>query len=315
MKLVVSVFFLLLLLIVVASYICFRLAFSVPKKAPDAIFEMPSSRQYAPYAEATGQMIRDALVIPYEPVTISSFDGRKLFGKYYPAAQAAESAPWLILFHGYRSCAERDFCGGLPFGIAAGFHVLLVDQRAHGKSSGNCLTLGIKERYDCLSWIRYVLSRAGKDAKIVLYGISMGAATVLMSAGLSLPHNVAGIVADCGYSSPSAIIKKVLQKRHYPLFPTYALVRLGGKLFGGFDIEQASAAEAMKQCDIPVLFIHGEKDHFVPCEMSRENYKHCRSSEREILTVPGAGHGMSYMVDTEAYTHTVSAFLKKILNV
>lgn len=148
----------------------------------------------------------------------------------------------------------------------------------------------------------------------MLYGMSMGAATVLMAADLELPENVVGIVADCGYSSPSAIIKQVLQKRHYPLFPTYALLRLGGRLFGGFDIEEASAAEAMENCHIPVLLIHGEDDRFVPCAMGRENFEHCRSSEKEILTVPGAGHGMSYMADKEAYLSTVSAFLKKVFN-
>ena len=309
--LAVSIILLLVVLIVAASYACYRLAFSVPKQNNESLFKMPRTEQYAPYAEATRQMIRSALAIPYEAVTITSYDGLALFGKYYPAA---ESAPWLIMLHGYRSGAERDFCGGLPFGIAAGFNVLLVDQRAHGKSEGSCLTLGIKERWDCLSWANYVTLRTGGTARIVLYGMSMGAATVLMAADLDLPENVVGIVADCGYSSPSAIVKQVLRKRHYPLFPTYALLRLGGRLFGGFDIEEASAAAAMENCDIPVLLIHGEDDRFVPCAMGRENFEHCRSSEKEILTVPGAGHGMSYMVDKEAYLSTVSAFLKKVFD-
>lgn len=126
--------------------------------------------------------------------------------------------------------------------MGMGCNVLLVDERAHGKSGGRCLTLGIRERYDCRRWVDYVIGRAGPDAKIVLYGMSMGAAAVLMAAGPELPKNVAGIVADCGYSAPPAILKSVIRSAHLPVFPVYALLRLGCRLFGGFDPEEASAA-------------------------------------------------------------------------
>lgn len=293
-----------------ASYFCYRLAFSVPKQSREALFEMPDTEQYAPYSAEARQMISDALEIPYKEAVVTSYDGLRLFGKCYIASA---DAPWLIMLHGYRSGAERDFCGGLKFGIASGFNVLLVDQRAHGKSEGKCLTFGIKERYDCLTWTNYVISQAGGSCKIALYGMSMGAATVLMAAGSGLPKNVACIVADCGYTSPKAIIKKVIREMHYPVFPTYALVRLGGMLFGGFDIEEYSAVQAMEKCDIPVLFIHGDDDRFVPCDMGRENHRHCRAEGKKLLIVPNAGHGMSYMSDKRAYLGTVSEFLKSAL--
>lgn len=293
-----------------ASYFCYRLAFSVPEQSREALFEMPDTEQYAPYSAEARQMISDALEIPYKEAVVTSYDGLRLFGKCYIASA---DAPWLIMLHGYRSGAERDFCGGLKFGIDSGFNVLLVDQRAHGKSEGKCLTFGIKERYDCLTWINYVISRAGDSCKIALYGMSMGAATVLMAAGSELPKNVACIVADCGYTSPKAIIKKVIREMHYPVFPTYALVRLGGMLFGGFDIEEYSAVQAMEKCDIPVLFIHGADDRFVPCDMGRENHRHCRAEGKKLLIVPNAGHGMSYMSDKRAYLGTVSEFLKSAL--
>ena len=289
-----------------ASYFCYRLAFSVPEQIREALFEMPDTEQYAPYSAEARQMISDALEIPYKEAVVTSYDGLRLFGKCYIASA---DAPWLIMLHGYRSGAERDFCGGLKFGIDSGFNVLLVDQRAHGKSEGKCLTFGIKERYDCLTWINYVISQAGGSCKIALYGMSMGAATVLMAAGSGLPKNVACIVADCGYTSPKAIIKKVIREMNYPVFPTYALVRLGGMLFGGFDIEEYSAVQAMEKCDIPVLFIHGDDDRFVPCDMSRENHRHCRAEGKKLLIVPNAGHGMSYMSDKRAYLGTVSEFL------
>ena len=310
MPLILTIILLITAAVAAASYFCYRLAFSVPKQSKEALFEMPDTEQYAPYSAEARQMISDALEIPYKEAVVTSYDGLRLFGKCYIASA---DAPWLIMLHGYRSGAERDFCGGLKFGIDSGFNVLLVDQRAHGKSEGKCLTFGIKERYDCLTWINYVISQAGGSCKIALYGMSMGAATVLMAAGSELPKNVACIVADCGYTSPKAIIKKVIREMHYPVFPTYALVRLGGMLFGGFDIEEYSAVQAMEKCDIPVLFIHGDDDRFVPCEMGRENHRHCRAEGKKLLIVPNAGHGMSYMSDKKAYLGTVSEFLKNAL--
>lgn len=310
MPLILTIILLITAAVAAASYFCYRLAFSVPEQSREALFEMPDTEQYAPYSAEARQMISDALEIPYKEAVVTSYDGLRLFGKCYIASA---DAPWLIMLHGYRSGAERDFCGGLKFGIDSGFNVLLVDQRAHGKSEGKCLTFGIKERYDCLTWINYVISQAGGSCKIALYGMSMGAATVLMAAGSELPKNVACIVADCGYTSPKAIIKKVIREMHYPVFPTYALVRLGGMLFGGFDIEEYSAVQAMEKCDIPVLFIHGDDDRFVPCDMGRENHRHCRAEGKKLLIVPNAGHGMSYMSDKKAYLGTVSEFLKSAL--
>lgn len=310
MPVILTIILLIPAAVAAASYFCYRLAFSVPKQSREALFEMPDTEQYAPYSAEARQMISDALEIPYKEAVVTSYDGLRLFGKCYIASA---DAPWLIMLHGYRSGAERDFCGGLKFGIDSGFNVLLVDQRAHGKSEGKCLTFGIKERYDCLTWINYVISQAGGSCKIALYGMSMGAATVLMAAGSELPKNVVCIVADCGYTSPKAIIKKVIREMHYPIFPTYALVRLGGMLFGGFDIEEYSAVQAMEKCDIPVLFIHGDDDRFVPCDMGRENHRHCRAEGKKLLIVPNAGHGMSYMSDKRAYLGTVSEFLKSAL--
>ena len=310
MPVILTIILLITAAVAAASYFCYRLAFSVPKQSREALFEMPDTEQYAPYSAEARQMISDALEIPYKEAVVTSYDGLRLFGKCYIASA---DAPWLIMLHGYRSGAERDFCGGLKFGIDSGFNVLLVDQRAHGKSEGKCLTFGIKERYDCLTWINYVISQAGGSCKIALYGMSMGAATVLMAAGSELPKNVACIVADCGYTSPKAIIKKVIREMHYPVFPTYAIVRLGGMLFGGFDIEEYSAVQAMEKCDIPVLFIHGDDDRFVPCDMGRENHRHCRAEGKKLLIVPNAGHGMSYMSDKNAYLGTVSEFLKSAL--
>lgn len=294
----------------IASYVCYRLCFAVPRQTEADHYRLPDTEQYAPHREAMTQMVKTVLALPYEDVWITSADGLRLHGKYYAGQPGA---PVQIMMHGYKSSAERDFCGGLQVALQGKFHVLLVDQRAHGESEGRCLTFGIQERYDCRAWVDYAVERFGEDTKILLYGVSMGAATVLMAGGLDLPHNVAGIVADCGYTSPAAIIRKVIRDQHLPVFPIYQWIRLGGKLFGGFDLEAATVTEALAHCQIPVLLIHGEDDCFVPCAMGRENYAQCAAANKHLLTVPGAGHGLSYMVDREAYLAALESFLQSVL--
>ena len=307
--LAVSIILLLVVLIAAASYACYRLAFSVPKQSNASLFKMPHTEQYTPYAEATRQMTRSALAIPYEAVTITSYDGLELFGKYYPAS---ESAPWLIMLHGYRSGAERDFCGGLPFGIAAGFNVLLVDQRAHGKSQGRTITFGVKERWDVLSWVDFALERFGPDTKILLYGISMGASTVLMASELPLPENVKGIIADCPYSSPAKIIASVGRKMRIPAGLAASFSWVGAKVYGSFDLLEADSVRAVKKAKVPILLIHGESDGFVPCDMSAE-IQRANPSQIYRCTFPGADHGISFLVNPERYRKLVGEFCEKIL--
>ena len=293
------------------SYITYRTAFAADRKNVIDITSMPSGSQYDEYRSQIIEHIGEVIHLTYEEVTITSYDGLKLYGKYY---HQSDSAPLAILFHGYRSAsAERDFCGGMKLCRDKGFNVLLVDERAQGRSEGRAITFGIKERYDCLSWAEYASKRFGKDKPVFLVGVSMGAATVTMASSLPLPENVAGIAADSGYSSPSVIIKEVIKQRHLPLHITYFLARLGAKLYGGFDLEECSSSEALKNCKVPVLFIHGEGDDFVPCYMSRENYDSC-SSEKLLLTVPKAIHGMSYFLDMDKYSETFDSFVTKCLN-
>lgn len=298
----------------IAAYVCYALAFKVPKKNKSDYLNYPSDEQYGPHREKSLKMIKETLSVPYEPVEIIANDGVKLFGKHYKALSGNENAPLMLMFHGYKSLAERDFSGGLKISLNGGFQVILVDQRACGKSGGRCVTFGVKESDDCLCWANYAANRFGKQTKIILYGMSMGSATVLAACDLHLPENVAGIVADCGFTSPSAIIKKVLGDINLPVSLSYFFVRAGGKIYGGFDLESSSAVNALKNCNLPVLFIHGESDGFVPCDMSRENYAACKCENKTLLTVPGAGHGISFMVDEPAYLTALSKFLSSSLN-
>ena len=139
----------------------------------------------------------------------------------------------------------------------------------------------------------------------------MGCATVLMAAGLPLPSNVRAIIADCGYTSPKEILKTVLKRDyHLPAFPIMNLTELLTRWRAGFGYSDASALDAMRNCRIPVLFIHGEKDTFVPVQMSLDNYMACRAP-KELLIVPGAVHAAASLQDPEGYQRAVLAFMKK----
>ena len=245
--------------------------------------------------------------MPHEHFSIRSFDGLTLRGNYY---EYAPDAPIELMFHGYRGNAERDLCGGVQRCFALGHSALIVDQRAAGRSEGRVISFGINESRDCLSWIDFMLEHFGADVKILLCGISMGASTVLIAAGESLPPQVRGVLADCGYHSAKEIIKAVVRKLRLPADLLYPLIKIGARLYGGFSLEEKSPEQAMKNCKIPVLFFHGEEDRFVPCEMSEKSYEAC-ASIKKIVTIPKAGHGLCYLVDGERYLREMREFEKE----
>lgn len=291
---------------VLISYICFRMAFYSPARPPeksDAI-EIPEGEIYKEFRECMENWVREARARPHEDVSITSFDGLTLRGKYF---EYAPGAPIELMFHGYRGDGERDMSGGVHRCFELGRSALVVDQRGNASSDGRVISFGINEHRDCLSWLDYALGRFGSDVKIILTGISMGASSVLMTADKALPPNVLGILADCGYSSAKDIIKLVIARMGLPAGLSYPFVKLGARLFGRFDLEELSPEEALKNAKVPVIFFHGEDDAFVPCEMSRKNYEAC-ASKKMLVTVPGAGHGLSYPVAPETYLQALRDF-------
>ena len=291
---------------VTAAYACFRMAFYAPRKnaaQTDAI-DIPEGEIYEPYRLQMERWTREVRAMPREHFTITSFEGLTLHADFF---EYAPGAPMEIMFHGYRGSAERDLSGGVQRCFLLKRSVLLVDQRCSRRSQGDVITFGIKEHRDCLSWVEFAVNHFGPDVKIILTGISMGAATVCMTADKGLPHNVLGILADCGYSSPKAIICKVIRDMRLPPCLAYPFVKLGARLFGHFDLEETSPEEALKHAAVPVIFYHGESDAFVPCDMSRRNYEVC-ASRKALVTVPGAGHGLSYPVEPERYLETLKDF-------
>lgn len=288
-----------LLLCLGICFVCYRMAFySAPRKGERSIDEiLPVGKIYEPFHEQMRTWAEQTRSAPSQEYTIRSFDGLQLYGKYYEYAPGAIVE---LMMPGYRGLAERDLCGGVQRAFQLGHSVLLVEQRACGKSEGCTISFGVNERKDCLAWTKFLIETFGPDVRIILTGISMGAATVMMSCALGLPENVVGMIADCGYSSAKDIIQKVIADMKLPPKLAYPFVRLGARIFGGFDLEETPPIAAIRHCTVPVFFIHGEDDDFVPCDMTRQIYAAC-PSKKTLFTVPNADHGLGYVVDPEGY--------------
>lgn len=240
-----------------------------------------------------------------EKVEIVAEDGCKLVGHWYPCENPKRI---IIAMHGWRSSWSHDFCAIADFWHNNGCSVLYPEQRGQGSSGGDYIGFGLLERYDCLQWANWISEYTNTDLPVYLAGVSMGATTVLMTAGFELPSNVHGIMADCGFTSPHAIWKHVVEKNlrmSYGIYSAAANDLCRKRINVGAN--DYSTIEAMQNCKTPVLFIHGTDDKFVPIEMTYENYKAC-NAEKRLLIVPGAEHGMSYTVDKEKYEKTTLEF-------
>jgi len=241
-----------------------------------------------------------------ESVDILSFDDLQLYGRWLPAEGTSRGR--ILLFHGYRSGAMEDLAGAIPFYHSLGYDLLIPDQRSHGKSEGKFIGFGVLERKDCLTWLKYLDQRFG-SAPTFLAGVSMGASTVLMAAGSPLPDDVKGVIADCGFTSPYEIIcHQARTLFHLPVWPLVPLASLLSQLLAGYGFKDYSTLDAMETIQVPVLFIHGGIDNFVPTEMTRRNYAACRS-EKQLIIVPDADHGASFLLDEELYRREVTAFI------
>ncbi len=296
-------------IVLILSGYTYKICFHAAKDHFEDPYMQMDDPQFKPVQHLMDKSTRIMEQTECENVYITSHDGLKLHGRFYAVA---DKAPVIIVFHGYRSPALRDCAGGFSLGLKLGYNVLAVDQRAHGNSEGRVISFGIRERYDCLRWITYVNNRFGEDTPIILCGISMGAATILMSASLELPQNVRGIMADCPYSSPSAIIRKVCKDVGYPPALAYPFLWLGALIYGGFRLNSCDAVSAVKNTDIPILLIHGGDDRFVPCQMSKQIYENC-ATHAQLHIFPDAGHGLSYIVDHIRYEEICLKFLREVI--
>lgn len=262
------------------------------------------------YVKATDrEAARIRSVYPHEAVSVLSDDGLRLCGDLYLNRDRTERT--VICVHGYNSTGYNDFSLMAAPILEHGCNCLLIDQRRYGKSEGKMTGFGILERKDLLHWIALVNERF-PNGKIVLYGVSMGAATVMQACGLNLPETVVGIVEDCGFTSCRDVFAAVLKNTaHLPAFPLLPVLAGMSKLFLKLDIclDSRSCVAASK---IPMLFLHGGADAFVPVEMCKACYDAC-GGEKRMAVYEGAAHAQSHFLRPEAYERDFFAFIENVM--
>lgn len=240
-------------------------------------------------------------------VEILARDGERLVGHWRTCPQPKRI---VVAMHGWRSSWNGDFGLVADFLHDSGCCVLYAEQRGQGSSGGSCMGLGVLERLDCVDWARWA-QKQGLGLPIYLAGVSMGATTVLMAAGMKLPESVRGIVADCGFTSPQEMGRHILENNlrlasHRRIAAADAMCRRKNRV----GLCGCSSVEALRKNTLPVLFIHGAKDSFVPVSMTYENYHAC-AGPKELMIVPEAEHGMSYYLEPVRYQQALRAFWER----
>ncbi len=237
--------------------------------------------------------------LPYEEIVIPSSDGICLYAKYIQSDKASNKL--IIFFHGYHSSDLTEISLICPLLLESGYSMLIPDQRAHGMSDGKYVTFGALERFDCKAWCEYAVNRFGNDTEIYLYGISMGASTVLLSASLNLPSNIKAIAADCGFDSPWNIIKRTLRRsKKLPPYPLIYFMNYWSKQLANFDFRECSTVESAKESYIPTLYIHGKEDKYVPSYMSKRAFDASKDNCK-LLLFDNARHIGSYLSNPDKY--------------
>lgn len=250
------------------------------------------------------------LAQPHEDVYRQSKDGLKLHATYFPGPNSKKV---VICFHGYTSEGMKDYIGLSDYYMKNGYGMLLPDARAHGKSEGTYIGFGCLDRYDALGWIQWAIETCGSDVQILLHGTSMGGSTVLMTSSLNLPEQVKGIISDCAFTSPKEVFTHVLHSMyHLPAFPMIQISDFINRKKAGYGLDECNAAREVKNARLPILFIHGDGDHFVPYSMCEKIYENC-ASPKTMLIIKGAAHAESYYKDMEAYETALDTFIGGII--
>lgn len=298
---------LLLFWLLVSVLVFCMVALRIPIKEP----EPEQFERLKNYGDTIRDGVKWLLDRQPEEVEITSYDGLKLRGLFLQREDARCTA---ILMHGYRSDYLSAFAGLYELLYESGCNLLVPWQRAHGKSEGKIICMGLKEKRDCADWARYIEARLGSEMPIVLHGTSMGSATVFMAAGEKLPKNVRGLVADCGFTSPWDEYVHLLKTRlHLPACPLIQSVNLMSRLVAGLDFRGCPGEDALRGSKLPLLLIHGEEDRFVPPEFSRRAFSASAAEDKELLIVPGANHGVSYYANPKLCGEKILAFYDRVL--
>lgn len=245
---------------------------------------------------------------PFEELHMISRDGLGLTGYYLPAS--APSDKLVILTHGYLGNAKQMGLYGQFYHEELNFHIFMPDARGHGKSEGDYYGFGWPDRLDLIDWTNEMIGRLGTDTQVVFHGLSMGAATVLMTSGeKELPVQLEAIVADSPYSSVYQLFAYQMKRMfHLPAFPVLDSTSVVTKVRAGYSLREADAMKEVGQTKVPILYIHGNSDTFVPTDMALKLFRNTKS-DSEIYLVDDANHGESFVLEKDIYKSKVRDFL------
>lgn len=272
-----------------------------------------SGADTSPLEELTKKNMQWLEEYGYERHFLENERGEKLAG--YLVRPEKPSKTYVFAAHGYRSEGRKEYCYIAQYYLEKGLNVFFPDHTSAGASEGKYVGFGYYESRDSLLWLSYLKENFGEDIRMILHGISMGAATVmLMSGSEQLPENVKFIVSDCGYTS-------AWNEFDYKLHtfgvsnpkPILDAINFVNKRTAGYDFKDTSAVDAVKKASVPMLFVHGGADDFVPTYMVNEVYEACASERKELLIVKGADHAQSYVDGTEEYREALDRYIEEFI--
>lgn len=247
---------------------------------------------------------------PFETLEMESFDHLSLQGYYLSAKEPTNK---LVVFaHGYLGNAFDMGLFGEYYYEALGYNIFTPDLRGHGQSDGDYYGFGWHDRLDLIDWL-HVLIEENPDVEIILHGLSMGASTVLMASGEELPTNVKGIIADSPYTSVYDLfayqMKRMFHLPDKPILPSTSVVT---KWRAGYSLQEASTLDQVKKATLPILYIHGEGDTFVPTNMTHTLAEQTKS-KNEVITFPDANHGESIILYRDDYLEGITSFIDETM--
>ncbi len=251
----------------------------------------------------------------FETHSIVNENGHRLQG--YLMRPAKESNVYVFCAHGYRSDGKNEWCHYAKYYVETlGFNMFFVDHQAAGESEGRYIGFSSYESRDSMKWLEYMLENFGRDIEIILHGISMGSTTViLMTGNEKLPENVKFTVADCGFTSAMDEFMYKLESLHIPKYPVLPIIKAFQKKRVGYDFHKdTNALGAIDKAKIPMFFIHGSKDKFVPTFMAHQFYDACKSAYKDILIVEGADHARSYCLDKAEYERRINNLIERFIS-
>ena len=268
----------------------------------------PSFKGYIAQAIEAIKWLED---YPKEDLTIISNDGLKLQGELFHLQKKTKKV--VLAMHGFHGGGKYDMARFCELYQKNGFDACIIQQRAHENSEGDYISFGYFEHQDGILWSRKLIEIYGDDVQIILHGISMGGSTVCMMSGDSnLPSQVLCTISDCAFDSFQTEMRHVISDRtQLPVEFTSYMVGLWAQLKVKLNIKDVAVAKVLENAKVPVLFIHGSDDTFVPTRMSDVLYDAC-TTFKTLCIIEGAGHANSYVVDSEKYERVVNEFLDSV---